>query len=72
MYTNNYSNSVSTNSLYKVYSWMMVGLGITAITSALLYASGIFMLIIQIPMIFIIVVHRTNFVNDFNGTSIIT
>ena len=51
MYTNNYSNSVSTNSLYKVYSWMMVGLGITAITSALLYASGIFMLIIQIPMI---------------------
>ena len=42
MYTNNYSNSVSTNSLYKVYSWMMVGLGITAITSALLYASGIF------------------------------
>ena len=29
MYTNNYSNSVSTNSLYKVYSWMMVGLGIT-------------------------------------------
>ena len=51
MYTNNYSNSVSTNSLYKVYSWMMVGLGITAITSALLYASGIFMFIIQIPMI---------------------
>ena len=43
MYTNNYSNSVSTNSLYKVYSWMMVGLGITAITSALLYASGIFL-----------------------------
>lgn len=62
MYTNNYSNSVSINSLYKVYSWMMVGLGITAITSALLYASGIFMLII----------HSTNFVNDFNGTSIIT
>lgn len=29
----------------------MVGLGITAITSALLYASGIFMFIIQIPMI---------------------
>lgn len=51
MYTNNYSNSVSTNSLYKVYSWMMLGLGITAITSALLYASGIFMFIIQIPMI---------------------
>ena len=51
MYTNNCSNSVSTNSLYKVYSWMMVGLGITAITSALLYASGIFMFIIQIPMI---------------------
>lgn len=51
MYTNNYSNSVSTNSLYKVYSWMVVGLGITAITSALLYASGIFMFIIQIPMI---------------------
>ena len=51
MYSNNYSNSVSTNSLYKVYSWMMVGLGITAITSALLYASGIFMFIIQIPMI---------------------
>lgn len=51
MYSNNYSNSVSTNSLYKVYSWMMLGLGITAITSALLYASGIFMFIIQIPMI---------------------
>lgn len=51
MYSNNYSNSVSTNSLYKVYSWMMVGLCITAITSALLYASGIFMFIIQIPMI---------------------
>lgn len=51
MYANNYSNSVSTNSLYKVYSWMMVGLGITAITSALLYASGTFMFIIQIPMI---------------------
>ncbi|WP_308586116.1 Bax inhibitor-1/YccA family protein [uncultured Holdemanella sp.] len=51
MYSNNYSNSVSTNSLYKVYSWMMVGLCITAITSALLYAAGIFMFIIQIPMI---------------------
>ena len=54
MYTNNYSNSVSTNSLYKVYSWMMVGLGITAITSALLYATGVFMFMIQIPMISLI------------------
>lgn len=55
MYSQNYSNtSITSSSLYKVYAWMMIGLGITAITSALLYASGIFMFLIQIPMMSLI------------------
>ena len=55
MYSQNYSSSqVQTNSLYKVYAWMMVGLGITAITSALLYVSGAFLFLIQIPMMSIL------------------
>ena len=55
MYSQNYSSSqIQTNSLYKVYAWMMVGLGITAITSALLYVSGAFLFLIQIPMMSIL------------------
>ena len=61
MYTNNYSNSVSTNSLYKVYSWMVVGLGITAIHVHYSDSND-----------FIIIVGGTNFTHSLNGTSIIT
>lgn len=55
MYSQNYSGSqIGTNSLYKVFAWMMIGLGITAITSAFLYASGAFLFLIQIPMMSIL------------------
>lgn len=52
MYSQNYSGyQTQSNSLYKVYGWMSLGLIITAITSSLLYASGIFLFLIQIPIL---------------------
>ena len=69
MYTNNYSNSVSTNSLYKVYSWMVVGLGITAITSVCFRYIHVHY---SDSNDFIIIVGGTNFTHSLNGTSIIT
>ena len=72
MYTNNYSNSVSTNSLYKVYSWMMVGLWNYGNHFGLVVCFRHIHAYYSDSHDFTIIIHSTNFVNDFNGTSIIT